>query len=55
MDQWLDRFISATAWAMEKPPAYGAFHILFTLIGFAVCIFAAVADRRVYGDVYGAS
>ena len=26
---------------MEPPPAYGAFHILFTLIGFALCGFSA--------------
>ena len=37
----LDSFFEATAWPMEVPPAYGPFHILFTLIGFAVCAFAA--------------
>lgn len=37
----LDSFFEACAWPMEEPPAYGPFHILFTLIGFAVCAFAA--------------
>ena len=32
---------------MEPPPAYGAFHILFTLIGFAVCGFSAWKLRNV--------
>ena len=32
---------------MEPPPAYGAFHILFTLIGFAVCGFSAWRLRNV--------
>lgn len=37
----LDRFFESTAWPMMKPPAYGPFHILYTLIGFAVCVFTA--------------
>ena len=32
---------------MEPPPAYGAFHILFTLIGFAVCGLLAWKLRNV--------
>lgn len=43
---WLDGIISATAWGMETPKAYGLFHISFTLIGFAICIFAAWKLRK---------
>ena len=37
----LDRFFEAIAWTMERPTSYGAFHILYTLISFSVCVFAA--------------
>ena len=37
----LKNLILSTAWEMEKPPAYGAFHLTFTLVGFALCIFLA--------------
>ncbi len=37
----IDRFFESIAIPMVQPPAYGAFHILFTLIGFAVCGFSA--------------
>ena len=43
----LDSFFESMAWPMEPPPAYGAFHILFTLIGFAVCGFSAWKLRNV--------
>ena len=33
----LATFFENISCPMEPPPAYGAFHILFTLIGFAVC------------------
>ena len=33
----LDTFFESTAWPMTPPPAYGPFHILYTLIGFALC------------------
>ena len=46
MDAWLNDIISATAWEMEKPAAYGAFHLTFTFVGFAVCIFAAYLLRN---------
>ncbi len=39
--QWLDAVISATAWEIETPKSYGAFHILFTLIGFGLCFLCA--------------
>lgn len=34
-------FLKNTAWMMEKPKAYGAFHLCFMLIGFVVCGFFA--------------
>ena len=37
----LDRFFESVAWTMERPPSYGAFHILYVLISFSICIFAA--------------
>ena len=40
-------FFESIAWPMEPPPAYGAFHILFTLIGFALCGFSAWKLRNV--------
>lgn len=43
----LDTFFESISWPMEPPPAYGAFHILFTLIGFAVCGFSAWKLRNV--------
>ena len=43
----LDSFFDAIACPMTQPPAYGTFHILFTLIGFAACSFAAWKLRRV--------
>ena len=33
----LDSFFEWMAWPMQKPPSYGAFHLLFTFIGFTVC------------------
>jgi len=38
---YLDSFMSFTAWQMEKPPAYGAFHLSFTFIGLALSIWGA--------------
>lgn len=43
----LDSFFEAIAWPMEPPAAYGAFHLLFTLIGFTVCGFTAWKLRHV--------
>ena len=31
----LDSFFESISWPMEVPPAYGAFHILFTLRSFS--------------------
>ena len=46
MDAWLNKMIDATAWGMEKPAAYGAFHLIFTFVGIAVCILAAYLLRN---------
>lgn len=43
----LDTFFESIAWTMTPPAAYGAFHILYTLIGFAVCGVAAWKLRHV--------
>lgn len=43
----LDALFESTAWPMTPPPAYGAFHILYTLIGFALCGIAAWKLRNV--------
>ena len=47
MMEALDAFFESIAWPMDPFPAYGAFHILYTLIGFAVCGFAAWKLRGV--------
>lgn len=47
MAEMLDSFFESMNWPMEKFPSYGAFHILYTLIGFAVCGFAAWKLRNV--------
>ena len=41
MDVFLENLTHATAWPMEKPPAYGAFHLSFTIIGFILSFFLA--------------
>ena len=43
---WLEALIRATAWEMEKPKAYGAFHLIFTFVGIAVCIVLAYLLRN---------
>lgn len=43
---FLKHFIEATAWTMEKPKAYGAFHLIFTFVGLAVCILLAYVLRK---------
>ena len=47
MYQVLDQFFESTAVTMTQPPAYGPFHILFTVIGFALCTFVAWKLRHV--------
>lgn len=49
MDQVIDTLtdvLALTAWEMEKPKAYGWFHILFMLIGFSLCFFLAWKLRK---------
>lgn len=43
---FLKLFIESTAWTMEKPKAYGAFHLIFTFVGLAVCILLAYVLRK---------
>ena len=47
MYAFLDQFFESVAWPMTRPPSYGAFHILYTLIAFSICIFAAWKLRKV--------
>lgn len=47
MIEALDAFFESIAWPMDPLPAYGAFHILYTLIGFTVCGTAAWKLRNV--------
>lgn len=49
----LDSFFNSMSWPMDPPPAYGAFHILFTLIGFTVCGFSAWKLRSASDRVIG--
>ena len=49
----LDSFFESISWPMEPPPAYGTFHILFTLTGFAVCGFTAWKLRHASGKAIG--
>lgn len=42
----LERFFDSIAWTMTPPPAYGSFHILYTLIGFALCAVVAWLLRK---------
>ena len=49
MGIYLDRLMHATAWAMEKPAAYGPFHLLYTFVGLIVSVFLAWKLRKL-GD-----
>ena len=49
MSDLIEKLIHATAWSMDKPPAYGAFHLLFVLFGFSAAIFVAYKLRNL-GD-----
>lgn len=46
IDKLLYDWISATAWEMEKPKAYGTFHLIFTFVGVLVCILLARKFRN---------
>lgn len=43
---FLESFLEWTAWEMTKPRAYGPFHIVFTLVGLSVSLFAAYKLRH---------
>ena len=43
----LDQWITATAWKIPTPKAYGPFHLSFTLIGFLVCGLLAYRLRNI--------
>lgn len=47
MNEWISDFMALTAWEMEKPKAYGPFHITFTVIGVVLSILLARKFRRV--------
>lgn len=49
MIEFLDRFFEGSMFPMTPPPAYGVFHICYTLIGFALCAFIAWKIRNI-GD-----
>lgn len=53
MIEALDAFFVSVAWPMDPPPAYGAFHVLFTLIGFTVCGYLAWRLRNVSNKAAG--
>ena len=46
ISEFLTRLMTLTAWEMEKPKAYGAFHLTFTFVGFCVCILLAYLLRN---------
>lgn len=46
MAAYIDAFMHATAWAMEKPAAYGTFHLTYTFVGLAVSILLAWSLRN---------
>ena len=46
MSAHIDAFMHATAWAMEKPAAYGTFHLTYTFVGLAVAILLAWSLRN---------
>lgn len=43
----LQQFFRSTAWSMEKPSAYGPFHLLVMLVGFSLCVLLAWRLRNV--------
>jgi len=46
MATYIDAFMHATAWAMEKPVPYGTFHLTYTFVGLAVSILLAWSLRN---------
>ena len=54
MMEILDTIFESMAWPMERIPSYGAFHILYTLLGFTFCGLTAWKLRRVSDKTAGA-
>ena len=46
LGDWIEAAMAFTAWEMEKPRAYGPFHITLTVIGVFLCIFLARKFRN---------
>lgn len=44
--EFLTHVMTLTAWEMEKPKAYGAFHLTFTFVGLAACVLLAYLLRH---------
>ncbi|MBQ9131119.1 MAG: YwaF family protein [Clostridia bacterium] len=42
----LDEWMEATAWEMTTPKSYGSFHLIFTFVGFALCVLIAYLLRN---------
>ncbi len=40
------KLMELTAWGMEKPKAYGGFHLTFLIVGLALCVFLAWLFRK---------
>ena len=49
MDAFLADLMHITAWSMERPAAYGAFHLTFTFVGLLLSFFLAWRLRKL-GD-----
>ena len=47
IDQALSDFFTWTAWGMERPAAYGPFHLTWTMISLILCVFLAWKLRNV--------
>lgn len=39
-------FLKSTAWGMQKPAAYGPFHLTFLVVGLALCVLFAYLLRK---------
>lgn len=46
LESLLTAFATLTAWEMEKPKAYGAFHLTFTFVGLFVCVLLSYLLRH---------
>ena len=46
MEVFMREFFESTAWPMQKPEPYGAFHLVFTFVGLAVAVLLAYLLRK---------